>query len=80
MKVDVSVIYFCGFLPITCNLCNNYFSHFTLHQLSNCLTVEASRLTSGLPGAFYEVRLKLNDRVEAANIVQAYNFVQLRYF
>ena len=25
----------------TCQLCNKYFSHFTLHQLSNCFTVEA---------------------------------------
>ena len=58
MKVDVSVIYFRDFPPITCNLCNKYFSHYTLHQLSNCFTVEVSWHTFGLPGEISDAEAK----------------------
>ena len=39
---------FAAFSITTPNLCNKYFSHFTLHQLSNCFTVEAWDSTVGI--------------------------------
>ena len=46
--IQVLSIFAAFSITTTCNLCNKHFSHFTLHQLSNCFTVEAWDSTVGI--------------------------------